>query len=73
MKLKQAQQIIEHHLEWINNGKQSEYKYTEEAFNEALQVLCREISDLIHERRITTELIFSLNKSFEVFNNKNIT
>jgi len=43
MKLKQAQQIIEHHLEWINNGKQSEYKYTEEAFNEALKVALNEL------------------------------
>ena len=39
MKLKQAQQIIESHLEWINNGKQSEYKYTEEAFNKALEIV----------------------------------
>jgi len=39
MKLKQAQQIIEYHLEWINNGKTGEYKYTENAFNEALEVV----------------------------------
>lgn len=39
MKLKQAQQIIEHHLEWIKSDKTGEYKYTERAFNEALEVV----------------------------------
>jgi len=39
MKLKQAQQIIEYHLEWIKSDKTGEYKYTERAFNEALEVV----------------------------------
>ncbi len=39
MKLKQAQQIIEYHLEWIKSDKTGEYKYTESAFNEALEVV----------------------------------
>ena len=39
MKLKQAQQIIEYHLEWIKSDKTGEYRYTESAFNEALKVV----------------------------------
>jgi|8_EtaG_2_1085327.scaffolds.fasta_scaffold14646_2 hypothetical protein len=39
MKLKQAQQIIQHHLEWIKSDKTGGYKYTESAFNEALEVV----------------------------------
>ncbi len=41
MKLKQAQEIIQYHIDWINNGKQSEYKYTEESFNKALQIVLK--------------------------------
>jgi hypothetical protein len=39
MTLKQAQQIIEQHLEWIKSDKTGEYRYTESAFNEALKVV----------------------------------
>ena len=39
MKYEQATQIIQHHLEWLRSDKSIEYKYTEEAFNEALTVL----------------------------------
>ena len=39
MKYEQATQIIQHHIEWLRSDKSIEYKYTEEAFNEALSVL----------------------------------
>lgn len=42
MKLETAKKVIEHHLEWVNNGKLLTYQYNEVTFNKALEVLLNE-------------------------------